>query len=238
MKRSANKLCAETHYERYVKCLLGIKFTELAAQSVSRSEDSKVISGNLFLENMYIVERNLISYILYYIRRRYIIIQIPNTCFVQPFSHLVGKSRYADHVLLLIRVIYPYTITATFAHDHYAEYYSLLAPFSHSKNSVASTAFRITVSYSTESKNLSIHCGTTWLRFSWVCAISWRLWDVISCSLVININVWKTLCTSYTVTHEFWGSHTHRKPSQRRCAVRYVPLKDPWCTFVLVCQRA
>lgn len=89
MRRSSNKLCAETHYERYTKCLLGIISTELAAQHVSRSEESKVIRGNPFLENTYIIEQNLISYIRYYI-------QIPNTCFVQPFSHLVGKSRYAD----------------------------------------------------------------------------------------------------------------------------------------------
>ena len=40
MRRSANKLCSETQSERYAKCLLGIKFTELAAQPVSRSEES------------------------------------------------------------------------------------------------------------------------------------------------------------------------------------------------------
>jgi len=96
MRRSANKLCAETHYERYVKCLLGIKFRELAAEPVSRCEESKVISGNAFLENAYIMDKNLISYIRYYIRMRNIIIQIPNTCFVQPFSHLVRKPRYAN----------------------------------------------------------------------------------------------------------------------------------------------
>jgi hypothetical protein len=50
MRRSANKLCAETRYERYVKYLLGIKFRELAAEPVSRCEESKVISGNAFLE--------------------------------------------------------------------------------------------------------------------------------------------------------------------------------------------
>ena len=52
MRRSANKLCAKTHYDRYVKYLLGIKFTELAEQHVSQSEESKVITGNPFPENI------------------------------------------------------------------------------------------------------------------------------------------------------------------------------------------
>lgn len=92
MRRSANKLCAEIHYERCVKCLPGIKFTELAAQPVSRSEENKVISGNPFLENMCIMEQNLISHIWCYIQMRNIIIQIRAL-----YSRLVTLS--GNHVM-------------------------------------------------------------------------------------------------------------------------------------------
>ena len=41
---------------------------------------------------------------------------------------------------------------ATIIHDYYGDYCSLLAPFFNSKNSVASTALRLNVRYSTKSK--------------------------------------------------------------------------------------
>jgi hypothetical protein len=161
MRRSANKLCAETHYERYAKCLLGIKFTKLAAQPVSRSEESKVTSGNPFLENTYLMEQNLISYIRYYIRMRNIIIHIPNKCFVQPFSHIDRKPCYADqkcsnmccfYSALFILTLYmspPFTtITPTTA---------LFSRLFDIRKSVASTVFRITVRYSTESRTFQFN---------------------------------------------------------------------------------
>ena len=141
------------------------------------------------------MEQDLISYIRYYIRTWNTIIQIPNMCFVQPLSgNHIMRTRNIALCVTLLRIICPYSVPVTIITTIMPNT-ALLSRLFHIQKTVSPIRRSEWPSDIPGKVNLSLQCGTTWLRFSQVCAISWRLWHVIPCSLVININIWKTVST-------------------------------------------
>ena len=150
MWRSANKLCARTHYERYVKWSW-----ELNSRNWHHNqyhEAKKVKWQSICIKYVHHgTGFNFVYPILYTDVKHH----NTNTKYVL-CTAIIRKSHYADqkystmcyatpHYLSLLRTCHNH-------HDHYAQYCSPLAPFSHSKNSVANSAFGMTVRYSRESK--------------------------------------------------------------------------------------